>query len=430
MEVKASIKALLQNQVLHQSRPLQFQLGQIFYGTVQKLFPNHHAEIRLGNDKLIAKLEVPLTIGTGHWLQVSSNEGETKLKLLNQNIDSVSNKSLQENLLRQLSLPNDKLGLALAGYLMKEHIPLTKEDIHKSVQLLKLTDNLELGLNTLKLMHEKNSPFNEAIFKSLIAAGTEVTTNELIKSLRTSLSFEQTTTHPVAREILSLLQSIEQHTSGPEKQYGRQEALMQIKQAVKYTGLFYERTLLNDSLSKDSFQESIKPLLVKFLHETQDFQHPKSRDFAEQLLYRMNGLQLLSTQDGPIQQMIYELPINIAGHQTELTMQWSGKKTAEGKINPDFCRIVFYLELEHLKETVIDMQVQNRVVTINIINENNSMKRVAEQLLPLLKSGLKEMDYHLSAVFFKQPESSPKQKENTSDYFQKSRSYNGVDIRI
>lgn len=99
--------------------------------------------------------------------------------------------------------------------------------------------------------------------------------------------------------------------------------------------------------------ETLKPLLLKLLNE----QIPASiKEMAEQVLNRITAQQILSQENGPIQNLLLTLPINLGSTQTDLTLQWSGRKTKDGKIDPDYCRVLFYLELERLKETVIDMQ--------------------------------------------------------------------------
>ncbi|MFK4998021.1 hypothetical protein ACI2OX_13265 [Bacillus sp. N9] len=62
---------------------------------------------------------------------------------------------------------------------------------------------------------------------------------------------------------------------------------------------------------------------------------------------RMNGQRLLSFENGPIQHIVYEIPLQLAGHDTELTMQWEGKRNVRGQIDPDFCRILFIWNLNH-----------------------------------------------------------------------------------
>lgn len=60
-----------------------------------------------------------------------------------------------------------------------------------------------------------------------------------------------------------------------------------------------------------------------------------------------------------------------------------------GKIDADYARILFYLQLNSLQETVVDMQVQSRVVTVTVYNENDQLKELAEPLKTALKK-----DYH------------------------------------
>ncbi|GAE43628.1 hypothetical protein [Mesobacillus boroniphilus] len=112
-------------------------------------------------------------------------------------------------------------------------------------------------------------------------------------------------------------------------------------------------------------------------------------------------------------------------------MQWSGKKTEDGKIDADFCRVLFYLKLEHLDDVIVDMQVQNRIMSVQIFNENPTLRKMAEEMTPLLKLKLAEIDYHLSSVHFHVPGQSQtgrNQRSLAELYGQKE--YSGVDIKI
>ncbi|MFE4426553.1 hypothetical protein ACFRH9_05555 [Peribacillus butanolivorans] len=108
------------------------------------------------------------------------------------------------------------------------------------------------------------------------------------------------------------------------------------------------------------------------------------------------------------------------------------KEKKDGKMDPDYCRILFCLELERLKETFIDMQVQNRVIKVTVINEySKKIEAAADNYLTLLKANLKKMDYRLSGVLFENPVS--KKTTDTklkSALFSEKESYSGVDIRI
>lgn len=431
MEVFSTFKTLITNGNVQKSEPLQFRIGQVFFGKINKLFPNQLAEINLGSQKMIAKLEIPLTQGQGYLLQVTGNDGEIKLKLLNKMSDGSTAFDLA-TAVKQMGLPHHKLNEKFIQFMIKEHLSFTKEEIILSSQLLKQSKDPELGMQILKMMNEQKLAINEPIFSSLLASHKDISTSQLLTRLQTSLQGENKLTE-AGTALLRALQAFnimsEEYAIREENGLNRQAILQPIKSAIQHLGVFYENTLLDDDKNPQLLKESIKPLLVNFTQEALTNKQTETRDIAQQLLFRMNGMQLLSTENGLMQQIIYEIPINIKEFATQLTMQWSGKRTSEGKMNPDFCRIIFYLELASLKETVIDMQVQNRIVTVNIFNEAMDLKGFATSLLPSLKQGLAEMNYHLSTVNFTQP-------KNMNDHKDKKytnllqHSYTGVDFRI
>ncbi|MEH7440973.1 hypothetical protein V7201_01445 [Bacillus sp. JJ1122] len=205
-----------------------------------------------------------------------------------------------------------------------------------------------------------------------------------------------------------------------------------IKSFLSSLGLSYERDLAEafkgNLEDKAQPAESLKPHLIRLLNENPPH---AVKEAAEQLLNKITGFQLLSQETGPIQQLIVQMPFIIGGEMSEVTFQWSGQKTEDGKINADYCRVLFYLKLEHLDETIVDMQVQNRVLSMQVINQHPSLKTVADQLLPLLKNKLAEVNYHLSSVNFLVPEVSKQQgnQKKLAELYSK-KDYSRVDIKI
>ena len=96
---------------------------------------------------------------------------------------------------------------------------------------------------------------------------------------------------------------------------------------------------------------------------------------AEKLLDKITGLQLLGQESGPILQQVVQIPLHIQNKMVDLTLQWNGRrKENSNEIDPAFCRVLFYLELETLQDTFVDMQVQNRIIKITVMNENQNLK--------------------------------------------------------
>ena len=114
----------------------------------------------------------------------------------------------------------------------------------------------------------------------------------------------------------------------------------------------------------------------------------------------------------------------------DVTIQWSGRKKENGQIDPSFCRVLFYLELENLHDTIVDMQVQNRILKITVMNENEYIKQLAEPFIKELKENLKGMNYTLSTVEFTHPVDRRMEENKKSTSCFSSNHYSGVDVRI
>lgn len=513
--------------------PIHFRIGDIFIGKISKIYSNQTAIVKVGDQNIVAKLEVPLVAGERYWFQVLAKEGEIQLKMIS---SSSKEKTAPFNLFNQLSLPNNKVYSELLTFLAKEQIPLTKETIMKVGQWIEQHSNHNEGLAPIKVMAEKALPFTEGIYKSLYEAfkpqkATHVMLRELenylqyepktgtvqsllnaiqtlakndiqsiniLQSLLQIASNEKSENHGLAINILDkmgILSLINSTEKGPLKQNitltdgnkqpvkpevlhellkidskeinetikraneaiqeiikngGSQfsikeialvkqldsdvfspeipkNALIFFKYITKKMGVFYEGNILSNKVDGETLDQDIKPLLVKYLQETEH--SSQTKEVAEQLLNKMNGQQLLSNTNSPVQFLAYQLPLQLFGFQTEMTMQWSSKRLKDGKIDPNFCHILFYLELEHLKETIVDMKVQNRIISIKVFNSNDFLEEMSKSFLPKLKEGLKELNYTLSSLVFVQSNHEVQQIQSPLSY-SVNQQYLGVDIRI
>ncbi|WP_409305403.1 hypothetical protein [Peribacillus sp. SCS-155] len=178
--------------------------------------------------------------------------------------------------------------------------------------------------------------------------------------------------------------------------------------------------------------DTLKPLLMQLMHENQ----PNAvKDIAAQVIHRINGHQILSQEAGPLQNIFMQLPLVLGSHHTDMTIQWSGRKKKDGSIDPSFCRILFYLELEQMDITVVDMVVQNRVLKVAVINDRAAQYDINVQpFISMLKENLLSLDYKLSSVSFKSSEEAKnaenRMKAQRSKMPVPDKSYSGVDLRI
>lgn len=199
-----------------------------------------------------------------------------------------------------------------------------------------------------------------------------------------------------------------------------------LKTVLKNLGISYEVTLGNKSADLHMIAHQLKPQLHTLLQETNTT--PQIKEAAEMLMTRMNGMQLSSGENGHQHQLIMQVPLEFFGKKMDATLQWNGRMKENGKIDANYARVLFYLQMASMQETVIDMQVQNRVVTVTVFNENSEIQSLAEPLKVALKAGLAEKNYQLSGVFIKQFDKG--QTEKVSPVVEQREEQSGVDIRV
>jgi len=199
-----------------------------------------------------------------------------------------------------------------------------------------------------------------------------------------------------------------------------------MKTVLKNLGVSYEATLGNKSADLQMIAHQLKPQLHTLLQETN--MTPQLKEAAEMLMTRMNGMQLSSGENGHQHQLIMQVPLEFFGKRMDATLQWNGRMKDDGKIDANYARVLFYLQMASMQETVIDMQVQNRVVTVTVFNEYLEIQSLAEPLKAALKNGLAEKNYQLSGVFMKQFDKG--QVVKSSPVIEQQEEQSGVDIRV
>ncbi|WP_174733909.1 hypothetical protein [Mesobacillus harenae] len=297
---------------------------------------------------------------------------------------------------------------------------------NKLMQSLKLLLSLQTNQSvndTTILIPEVITKFSGGDFSM-----AEARLAELLKSA-THLDDGRANPSAFTRQDIELLSKISAQAELNQKlNQGGTELTQHLKEIIVKLGLSHEKAVLQAFKGTSEFEiqeDTLKPLLLKFLNE--GMHQPQAlREAAENLVNKLTAFQLMSQEIGPIQQFAVQIPFPLWTRTSEVTLQFSGQKTAEGKINPDYCRVLFYLELEHLGDTIIDMQIQNRIIKIGIINDDHSIESTAQPLIGTLKGALTEMNYQLSAVTFSSAADQPKKQPR----YNQSGNYSGLDIKI
>jgi len=385
-------------------KQLLLKENQIVMGQVLKLYPEQKALIQVGSSRLIAHLETSIRTFEKYWFRVKGTEQQgLSLKILKQiEGNNSSQLAVATDLLRLFQQQSSKENVMLVNKLLNENIPITKEQVVAATEILKNTDKKEMlnVVNAIISSMKKHLPITTGVVRSINEAQTSVPLVEQIDQLFHTLQHEK-------------------HQSKAMKQLT--EALFQLIQKP-----------IDFHIGKNMKElMSLKQLLISAKNDTSQ---PLLREQIDQLIYRFHGQSLLQQQEsGPTLHAVTQIPLFMPSHQTDLTIQWQGKKQEDGKIDPAFCRILFYLQLPTLNETMIDVQIQNRIMNITIRNNSAALGELVALHSDELKDILREMNYRLTIVNvrpFRSSGGSSGKPTNHVNIPQITTSYNGVDIKI
>ncbi|WNB90419.1 hypothetical protein [Bacillus sp. NEB1478] len=146
--------------------------------------------------------------------------------------------------------------------------------------------------------------------------------------------------------------------SAVQEKSGRHPASEMFLQAaekwLKNSGLLHERTLfLNPEQLKHT--ETLKSQLL-FLH--QNAEQLKLTDSVKQsidhAISRITNQQIqnLPSNDG-MQQFILQIPFQTEIQPKEMIIRWEGKQANGESLDPEHCRMLFWLEMEHIKKWLL-----------------------------------------------------------------------------
>ncbi|WP_368504042.1 hypothetical protein AB3N04_18455 [Alkalihalophilus sp. As8PL] len=219
----------------------------------------------------------------------------------------------------------------------------------------------------------------------------------------------------------------------PKQIEGMRSPLSSLQQIISLLGYDHEnemfKHLQNPNRSDFIHTDRLKGILMQLQNELPEGLKEK----VGEVVQRITGSQLMAVeQQGPLHQVLLQLPLALGSFQTDLTVQWEGRRQSNGQLDPNHCRILFYLELENLNEMIVDMQIQNRVISINVFNEYDKPTSLISLLLPSLKATLEQKDYKLNVFGWKKitDYEQPSHKPSNEQVYNKRVDYRGVDIRI
>lgn len=322
------------------------------------------------------------------------------------------------------------------------------EGLEQALQQMKSTQ-IELQSVSRTMVNKWSNMINEAVLKSvpLSAQNFPQFKQEITEKIMPLLSTNQQeqmhrkleNSPTQLRQLLTTLQTyvneqtytqIDQVLSSTSRQdlfnalSSQEQFLSQARQMLLFSGITHENLIIQETINQEP--QTVKSMLIQMIQQGDS----TSNDRSQQLLHFINGLQLQSVHEvGSFIQASMQLPGEKLGLNNDLYIDFESKKTEDGKINPDYCRILFYLDLASLDETIIDMQIQKRLVSIIVFNDHEQVKQQSVILQPMLSKGLETLGYQLSSVMIKPlQEMNHTSKKTTKQSYQNT--YEGIEFRI
>ncbi len=201
----------------------------------------------------------------------------------------------------------------------------------------------------------------------------------------------------------------------------RTEIASEIKKGIKALGINFEAELAGQ---RSEGLESLKSILLQFQEQGKSAQ----KQSVQELISHLHGQKLISSDIGNMIHLLIKLPLPLLHQLKDAEISWSGNKTKNGKIDSSHCRILFHLHLEKLGETILDLQVQNRISSLHVFHTIENFEAPSGEIIDAFKLGMKQLGFHVSSIQFQNV--SEEEKNKLTPLYQLLQPKSKVDIRI
>lgn len=326
-----------------------------------------------------------------------------------------------ENYLQSKSASTFPLQQVQSQAQLQQFIAQTNHDLHSLLQEEQTINRTALKIMSIyhpiqstSLHHQELTSLIKMVEQELLPLIPEAMKRQITELLQRATVDDQApllnllrtlTNKNMYSALANLEQLVGQQAADKSQQIPvQQQLLVQLSHYMESVGLTMEKDFIQalQALQQDGEQETmIQPQTIKSLL-LQMIQQGSQQEQAQQLVHFMNGLQLQSvTETNQLLQAQLVIPGNPFALNEDIFMQFESKKTADEQIDTDYCRIMFVLHLEQLRETIVDMQIQKRIITVTIFNDVASHMDSMGAIRNEMKTNLQQLNYQLSTVDWK-----------------------------
>jgi hypothetical protein len=159
-----------------------------------------------------------------------------------------------------------------------------------------------------------------------------------------------------------------------------------------------ERAALADS-SPPAQQESLKSALLALV--SSDHTPPAIKETAQQLVQQITGQQLLLTPErnsSVLTHVTMFIPINNADGKQTASVHIQTRRGRKGELDSSNCRLLFNLSMNTLGDTMVDVNVMDKIVSLNLWNDHPAISTLAEGSRNEIATSLQQAGYQLLSL--------------------------------
>ncbi|GLF90517.1 hypothetical protein Saga11_17760 [Bacillus safensis] len=149
---------------------------------------------------------------------------------------------------------------------------------------------------------------------------------------------------------------------------------------------------------------------------------------VDQLFHRLNGQLFVQQENQTVSQMMISYPLFSKHSVQDLTFILKGHKNKDGSIDISQCRLMFYLNMENLEETLIDCTIQQKVMSITV-ETAHELQGTINPMIPAVRENLNALGYSLTGITAKKRQEPVDPSHFLDEHFHKI-SEKGLDLRV
>ncbi|WP_169083097.1 hypothetical protein [Paenibacillus sp. PL91] len=146
-------------------------------------------------------------------------------------------------------------------------------------------------------------------------------------------------------------------------------------------------------------QESLKSALLALVSSDQT--PPAIKETAQQLVQQITGQQLLLTPErnsSVLTHVTMFIPLNSPDGKQTASVHIQTRRGRKGELDSANCRLLFNLSMNTLGDTMVDVNVMDKIVSLNLWNDHPAISMLAESSRSEIASSLQQAGFQLLSL--------------------------------